>query len=74
MPTQKTKINSNREMENIANHTCDLGDHLLNSFYSNNDLKVAQSALKAYNTSINAQKTRILNKKLTGEPKKIKGI
>jgi hypothetical protein len=47
----------------------DMGDKLKNSFDNSGDIKVATAAISAYGTAINAVKTQLIYKKLTGSPK-----
>jgi hypothetical protein len=48
--------------------TRDMGDQLNNMFQKNKDLKVAALALSGYKTAIQAAKTQVIYKKLTGNP------
>lgn len=52
--------------------TQEIGDKLTNHYNKNNDLKVVQTALSAYKTSIAAAKAQLIYKKLTGSPMSIK--
>jgi hypothetical protein len=45
-----------------------IGDTLNETFYHTGDLKVAQGAVQAYSAAINAAKTQLIYKKLTGTP------
>jgi hypothetical protein len=45
-----------------------MGDQLNNMFQKNKDLKVAALALSGYKTAIQAAKTQVIYKKLTGNP------
>ena len=56
-------------LSSITKVACKIGDDLANSYNRQKDLKVAQTALKAYGTAINAAKTQIVYKKLTGRPR-----
>lgn len=46
----------------------DIGDTLNETFSATKDLKVAQGAVQAYSVAINAAKTQLIYKKLTGTP------
>ena len=46
----------------------DMGDQLKNNFDITGDIKVAATAVSAYSTAINAAKTQLIYKKLTGAP------
>jgi hypothetical protein len=66
MPKTKTyTINDVREAcQNI-------GDKLKDNFDQTADLKAAQGAVSAYSTAINAAKTQLIYKKLTGQPAEV---
>lgn len=67
----KIKTNSITEVAKVLQN---MGDSLSNKYYQTEDLKVAQTSIKAYNSAINAIKTQIIYKKLTGTPKNIKNL
>lgn len=48
-----------------------IGDTLNEAFYHTGDLKVAQGAISAYSAAINASRTQLIYKKLTGKPSEI---
>lgn len=48
-----------------------IGDSLNGTFESTKDLKAAQGAVSAYSAAINAAKTQLIYKKLTGTPGEI---
>ena len=48
-----------------------IGDVLNEGFYATKDLKMAQGAVQAYSAAINAAKTQLIYKKLTGTPMEI---
>lgn len=48
-----------------------IGDKANNLYNDTDDLKAAQTALKAYNGAISAAKAHLIYKKLTGKPGKI---
>jgi hypothetical protein len=52
----------------VINVTRDMGDQLNNMFQKNKDLKVAALAYQGYKTAIQAAKTQLIYKKLTGNP------
>ena len=47
------------------------GDSNATLYNETKDLKVCQTAIKAYNSAINAAKTQIIYKKITGTPAEI---
>lgn len=48
-----------------------IGDKLATSFESNKDLKTVQTAIQAYGTALNAAKSQLIYKKLTGTPSRV---
>ncbi len=48
-----------------------IGDTLNEGFNATKDLKMAQGAVQAYSAAINAAKTQLIYKKLTGTPMEI---
>jgi hypothetical protein len=48
-----------------------MGDSNATLYNETQDLKVCQTAIKAYNSAINAAKTQIIYKKITGTPGEI---
>jgi hypothetical protein len=69
-----SKNTKTENLSDIAKVTHQMGDTLNDTFNSTKDLKVAEIALKAYNTAIQCRKTQIIHKKLTGIPDNINGI
>lgn len=59
------------KISDVINITRDMGTELNAQYVKNKDLKVAQLSLKAYSTAINAAKTQVVYKKLTGRPTRI---
>jgi len=49
----------------------EMGDMLKETYVDTKDLKAAQISIKAYSTAINAAKTQVIYKKLTGHPPEI---
>jgi len=49
----------------------EMGDMLKETYVDTRDLKAAQTSIKAYSTAINAAKTQVIYKKLTGHPPEI---
>jgi len=49
----------------------EMGDMLKETYVDTKDLKAAQHSIKAYSTAINAAKTQVIYKKLTGHPPEI---
>ena len=45
-----------------------MGDSTATLYNETKDIKVCQTAIKAYNSAINAAKTQLIHKKLTGLP------
>ena len=64
----KTKT---RTIDDVRDVMLSMGDKLNDNFIKTEDLKVAQTAMGAYKTAINAMKTQIIYKKLTGMPAEI---
>lgn len=67
MATKKLKKTNN--LSDVTKVCTEIGDKLANQYDKTDDLKVCQTALKAYNTAISAGKTQLIYKKLTGKPK-----
>lgn len=65
----KKKTPSN--ITDVINITRNMGNELNAQYTKSKDLKVAQLSLKAYSTAINAAKTQVVYKKLTGRPTRI---
>jgi hypothetical protein len=74
---KKTKvkvIKQSNTIEDIVPVMLDMGDKLTDSWEKSQDLKVAQTAIAAYNMAIKATAIQLINKKLTGMPKTIKAL
>jgi hypothetical protein len=56
------------DINDVRQQCQNIGDKLKDNFYKTADLKVAQGAVSAYATAINAAKTQLVYKKLTGTP------
>jgi len=67
--SKKTKSSN---VEGIVPIALNMGDELVDLWNETQDLKVAQTALAAYNMAIKSTQIQIINKKLTGKPNKIK--
>lgn len=65
------KIKTNT-VTDVINVTRDIGDTLANQFNETSDLKVGDLSLSAYRTAVNAAKSQVIYKKLTGSPAKIR--
>jgi hypothetical protein len=64
--TKKTFVTNN--ITDVRKAVQNIGDTLNEKFYETKDLKVAQGAIQAYSVAINAAKTQLIYKKLTGTP------
>jgi len=64
--TKKVFVTNN--ITDVCRAVQDIGDTLNEVFYHTGDLKVAQGAVQAYSAAINAAKTQLIYKKLTGTP------
>lgn len=64
--TKKTFVTNN--ITDVRKAVQNIGDTLNEKFYETKDLKVAQGAVQAYSVAINAAKTQLIYKKLTGTP------
>lgn len=56
------------DINDVREQCQSIGDKLKDNFDKTADLKVAQGAVSAYATAINAAKTQLVYKKLTGTP------
>jgi hypothetical protein len=56
------------DINDVREQCQSIGDKLKDNFDKTADLKVAQGAVSAYGTAINAAKTQLVYKKLTGTP------
>lgn len=64
--TKKVFVTNN--ITDVCRAVQDIGDTLNETFHHTGDLKVAQGAVQAYSVAINAAKTQLIYKKLTGTP------
>lgn len=64
-----TKKNYNSK--EVADTLLDMGYVLNNKFNETSDIKVAQTAIAAFNTAIKLKQTQVIYKKMTGTPMKI---
>jgi hypothetical protein len=64
--TKKTFVTD--DITDVRRAVQNIGDALNKKFYETKDLKVAQGAIQAYSVAINAAKTQLIYKKLTGTP------
>lgn len=55
-------------IDDVRRQLQSMGDTTSTMFNETRDLKVCQTAIVAYNAAINAAKTQLIYKKLTGEP------
>lgn len=67
--TKKVFVTDN--ITDVRKAVQNIGDTLNEAFYHTGDLKVAQGAVSAYSVAINAAKTQLIYKKLTGTPMEI---
>lgn len=56
----------------IRNKLIAIGDQTTADFHKNHDVKVGKLAVQAYGQAINAAKTQVMYKRLTGQPGKMK--
>jgi hypothetical protein len=56
------------KIDDVRKALQDMGDSNASLYNETGDLKVCQTAIKAYNSAINAAKTQIIYKKITGTP------
>lgn len=54
--------------EELISKSQDIGDKLLLEYEKTQDLKVVQTALSAFKAAVNAAKSQLIYKKLTGRP------
>lgn len=64
------KIKTNN-INDVREQLQSIGDQTNTLYQSTGDLKAAEIALKSYNGAINAAKTQLIYKKLTGTPGEI---
>ena len=68
MGTKTKKAFVTENITDVRKAVQNIGDALNKKFYETKDLKVAQGAIQAYSVAINAAKTQLIYKKLTGTP------
>ena len=68
---QPIKIIKTNTVIDVINVTRDMGDKLATGYEATGDLKVAEIALKAYNTALSGSKVQLIYKKFTGKPTSI---
>lgn len=61
----------NYNSKEVADTLLDMGYVLNNKFNETSDIKVAQTAIAAFNTAIKLKQTQVIYKKMTGTPMKI---
>ena len=61
----------NHKSKEVADTLLDMGYFLNNKFNETSDIKVAQTAIAAFNTAIKLKQTQVIYKKMTGTPMKI---
>ena len=57
--------------KDVSDTLLDMGYKLSNKFDSTEDIKVAQTAIAAFNVAIKLKQTQVIYKKMTGTPTKI---
>lgn len=67
--TKKAFVTDN--ITDVRRAVQNIGDTLNEGFDATKDLKMAQGAIQAYSAAINAAKTQLIYKKLTGTPMEI---
>lgn len=67
-PKTVTTVTKTVTIDDVRVACQDMGDQLKNNFDKSGDIKVAATAVSAYSTAINAAKTQLIYKKLTGAP------
>jgi hypothetical protein len=63
-----TKVTKTVTIDDIRVANQDIGDQLKNTFDKTGDIKVAATAVGAYNIAIKAAQLQLIYKKLTGTP------
>ena len=63
-----TKVTKTLTIDDIRVANQDIGDQLKNTFDKTGDIKVAATAVGAYNVAIKAAQLQLIYKKLTGTP------
>jgi hypothetical protein len=70
MTKNKTKVTITKTstIDDVRVVCQDIGDTLKNNFDATGDIKVAATAIAAYNTAIKCATVQLIHKKLTGTP------
>jgi hypothetical protein len=63
-----TKVTKTVTIEDVREACQDMGDQLKNNYDKTGDIKVAATAVGAYNVAIKAAQLQLIYKKLTGTP------
>jgi hypothetical protein len=71
MGTKTKKAFVTNNITDVLKAVQGIGDTLNEGFNATKDLKMAQGAVQAYSAAINAAKTQLIYKKLTGTPMEI---
>ena len=71
MGTKTKKAFVTNNITDVLKAVQSIGDTLNEGFNATKDLKMAQGAVQAYSVAINAAKTQLIYKKLTGTPMEI---
>lgn len=66
--TTKSNLVKTNSIDDVRKACQEMGDMLKETYVDTRDLKAAQISIKAYSTAINAAKTQVVYKKLTGNP------
>ena len=61
----------NHKSKEVTDTMLDMGYELNSIFSETKDIKVAQTAIAAFNTAIKLKQTQVIYKKMTGTPMKI---
>lgn len=69
--TTKSNLVKTNSIDDVRKACQEMGDMLKETYVDTKDLKAAQHSIKAYSTAINAAKTQVIYKKLTGHPPEI---
>lgn len=69
--TTKSNLVKTNSIDDVRKACQEMGDMLKETYVDTRDLKAAQHSIKAYSTAINAAKTQVIYKKLTGHPPEI---
>jgi hypothetical protein len=63
-----TKVTNTVTIDDVREACQDMGDQLKNNYDKTGDIKVAATAVGAYNVAIKAAQLQLIYKKLTGTP------